>query len=52
MVGDTFLICRASWGKLLTMISYFGWSAAVNQMVFFVTVWSRLSYLWLVCAIG
>ena len=41
MVGDTFLICRASWGKLLTMISYLGWSAAVNQMAFFVTVGSR-----------
>ena len=38
MVGDTLLICRASLGKLLTMTSYLGWSAAVNQMAFSVTV--------------
>ena len=38
MVGDTLLICRATLGKLLTMISYLGWSAAVNERAFFITV--------------
>ena len=41
MVGDALLICRASLGKLLTMISYLGWSVAVNEMAFSVTGWSH-----------